>query len=122
MDYSQYAASSSNFLKAPDLNGEKAVLTIVGSEVDSSEFQGQARDQVVLHFEETEKKLGMNKTQLRTVIALYGPDGDNWVGKGITLFETFAPNPSKGGALTPVIGIEPKAPKETAEKGLAASI
>lgn len=122
MDYSAYAASSTNFLKAIDLNSEKAVLTIADSEVDTSEFQGKPRDQVVLHFEETEKKLGLNKTGLRTLIALYGPDGDAWVGKAITVFEGFAPNPSKGGAMTPVVSIEPKAPKATAEKGLAASI
>ena len=63
----------------------------------------------MLTFAETDKKLAVNKTNMRTIMSLYGPKVGNWGGKKLTLY----PATTKFGPETvECIRIRPVAPQE----------
>ena len=81
--------STSNFLKAADLQGKKPVLTIATAEVVEKDYQdgNGPKKQIVLSFEQTEKVLGLNFTNASRIAELTGSeDCDDWVGVSIKLF------------------------------------
>lgn len=78
----------SRWLKASDFADGDATLTIreVGQERIG---QGKdAADKFVLYFEDEDKGLVLNKTNVNTIAKLHGDDTDDWIGKDITLFTT----------------------------------
>lgn len=89
----------SKFLKAWDLRGEQITLTI--AEVKKNEelvmVGGQKDVKPSLYFEEIrrkakdpddEKRLVLNKTNMRIVKLLHGKNTKDWIGKKITLYPT----------------------------------
>lgn len=78
------------FIYAYDLEGRDVTVTIErvtgGTLVGTG---GKSTKKPVLYFKGTEKGLGLNITNARTIAGLYGGfDSDKWIGKKITLYPT----------------------------------
>jgi hypothetical protein len=72
----------SKFLKAEDMKGRAATLTI--KEVKLEESFGSTKP--VLYFQKTEKAFTVNSTNARIITQLLAEDEtDNWVGAEVTL-------------------------------------
>ncbi len=72
-----------------DLLGRDVTLTI--REVKGAELTvqgGKKQKKPVVYFEGKEKGLALNKTNAKTIAAMYGNDCDKWVGEKVTLFPT----------------------------------
>jgi hypothetical protein len=78
----------SRYLKAADLNTEEVKATISRLVVEPIRDvqSGKDEDQPVVHFEEFEKGLILNRTNAESIAALHRSDTDAWVGKRITLY------------------------------------
>jgi len=108
----------SEYLAAPDLRGKDVVLTI--SRVKSELLKSAQGDEMkgVIYFDELgehakktgtkEKKLVLNKTNMKSIAKLHGFDGDDWVGKKITLFATTC---QSFGETVDCIRVRPTAPQ-----------
>ena len=83
MDINQ--AFPSKYLKASDLEGQRATVTI--SSATQEELGGDLK--VILYFQGKEKGMVLNKTNAYTISAMYGPITDNWIGRQIELFATM---------------------------------
>lgn len=77
----------SKYLKAADVE-ESPVLTISHVKEETIGQGAQADKKWILFFEEEEKGLVLNRTNINTIAGLYGDDTDDWEGKKITLFAT----------------------------------
>lgn len=85
------ALHDSDYLYAHDLQGKEATLTIV--RVTGGELTGQGGKKTrkpLVYFKEPKsgKPLAFNKTNCKTVAALYGNDTDDWIGKRIIIYPT----------------------------------
>jgi hypothetical protein len=87
-------APPSTGLKAADLEGAEITLTIKSYE--GKEFTEKSREGVeyqrmkpVFSFNETEKTMVMNKTNLESIAYAYGKEMDDWLGKPVTLYPTI---------------------------------
>ena len=87
--------STGNFLKAADLQeGKEVTVTIAGWSVD--EIEKDSKDggkytakQVVLEFEGSDKRLGLNKTNSESIASfLQSRDPSKWIGGKLVLFRT----------------------------------
>jgi hypothetical protein len=67
----------------------------------------QTGDSWVVTFKEHPESLAMNKTNLKEMVKLFGPNTDNWEGEKVKLIVVLANNP-KGGGETPSIRIKSK--------------
>lgn len=88
------------YLGAPDLRGKDVTLTISRLQVDTLKTDKGDEKKPVIYFEETaakarkagspdkEKRLVLNKTNMRSIAALYGFEANDWVGKRIVLYAT----------------------------------
>jgi hypothetical protein len=78
----------SKYINAADLDGQDDILvtirTLGQEEVQNSE--GGSEQKPVLLFENSEKRLILNRTNAETVAGLYGGNIDHWAGKQILLF------------------------------------
>lgn len=93
-------APVSDWLKASDVSKGEMVLTI--TEIGESTFQ-DGRKQPTLKFEETEKILGLNKTNREKLAELFGDtdpdtgeldvDADTLIGQKIALYKSRTQNP-----------------------------
>jgi hypothetical protein len=75
----------SNYLKADDLKGNAAVVTIASAEIEELGKGNQKDKKLVLGFRGKEKKLVCNVTNANTIAKLYGDDTEGWIGQRITL-------------------------------------
>ena len=119
-------ASASSFLGGDYLKGEilknsgpvRGSIAAVGVEVFKARAAGESdKQQLVLTVDlgSEEKKLGLNKTNLRALISSYGDDTDKWIGRPVVVY--YDPNVSFGGRVTG--GLRVKVP--TAQPTLAES-
>lgn len=73
------------FFRPDDLPDRPVGLTI--RDVELTEFEdrrtGDMKKQLVLHFEKTDKRLGLNKTNADAIAHMYGPETDGWIGQRI---------------------------------------
>jgi hypothetical protein len=80
----------SDYLAAASFRGMDVTLTI--KSVSVKELQLPGRDEkkqgVILTFEETTKKIVLNKTNATTIAKLYGAFTAAWIGKPVTFFPT----------------------------------
>ena len=79
---------NSNFIKATDLCGRPAVVTI---DKCLSEMVGQGRDaeeKAVLYFRGKEKGLVLNSTNGTSIGEIHGWETSGWIGNKIELFPT----------------------------------
>jgi hypothetical protein len=102
------AAFPSKWLKSEDCEDEDLVLTIRRAEMEDVQGQGSTESKLVLHFDETDKGLIVNKTNGKAVAKLHGDDTDDWLGKRIALYATEV---EFGGETMLGIRVRLKAPK-----------
>lgn len=78
----------SEYLKSEDIDkaGGEMELTITSVGRKEYEKDGETSVKGVFSFSETKLKLTSNVTNTRAVIAMYGKDTDNWIGKKIVLY------------------------------------
>ena len=89
--------------------GKDVVVTI--SKVIAGELTGpggRKAKKPVLYFEGKEKGMALNKTNGKTIAALYGPKVEEWTGKRIAIYATET---SFGGETVPCIRVRPKTPE-----------
>jgi len=79
-------AYPSKYLKAADLKGQEAVVTI---EQVSKEEIDRDESKPVLRFKGKNRGLVLNVTNANNIVLMYGDDTETWVGKQVTLFTTF---------------------------------
>lgn len=82
---------SGEWLKAADLGGRQVVVKI--EKISTTTFEDKrnktTKQQVVLHFEGKEKKLGLNWTNAKKVADITGSrNTEDWVGYSIMLYPT----------------------------------
>lgn len=79
----------SEFITAEELNGYDMALTIRGVKRDELKMEGgKCKPGIVVTFDETPKKLVLNKTNSKTVAGLHGVEAKKWVGKRIAIYPT----------------------------------
>lgn len=85
---------ASKYIRAADLQGKDVKLTIARCEKNAELIKaGGAKElKPVMHFEETDKMMVLNKTNKNAIAALHGRTVADWVGKKIVLY----PAPFRG--------------------------
>lgn len=95
-------------LYACHLSGKDAVLTIKRVEAGHvTGAKGKKDKKPIVHFEKTDKKLGLNKTNGKTIAAMYGSETNEWIGKRITVYATTT---EFGSETVECIRVRPKIP------------
>jgi hypothetical protein len=78
----------SQYIKHVELKGKDVTLTI--KRVELGELQVRGKDEKkrrgVIWFEETPKKMVLNRANAETIVKLYGKFTGEWVGRRITLY------------------------------------
>ena len=76
----------SKYLAAVEIGELKPIVEI--ESIDVAEFgdAGEKRKKIVLSFAGKEKLMVCNKTNRNTLVTLFGPETDDWIGKKIKLF------------------------------------
>lgn len=103
----------SQFLYAFHLQGREVTLKIArvtGGEVTGS--GGKKSRKPLCYFERKEKPLALNKTNCKTIAAMYGNDTKDWVGKAITIFPTTT---QFGNETVDCIRVKPRVPSGPAK-------
>ena len=74
------------FLKAGEMNGKSATLTITAIQLEAlPQEKGGERIRGVFSFRGTKKQLILNQTNGQAMRAMWGRDTGDWVGKRVTL-------------------------------------
>ncbi len=97
-----------DYIGAWDL-GTKDV-TVVIAKVAAGELTapgGRKTKKPVVHFNGKEKGLALNKTNAKTIAAMYGNDTTEWVGKAIAMYATTT---TFGNETVECIRVRPTAP------------
>jgi len=89
------------------------IKRVVGGELTA--MGGRKSKKPIIHFRENVKPLICNKTNSKTIAALYSNFVEAWAGKQITLFRSTTRNPD-GGDDVECIRVRPKV---VADKGMA---
>ena len=98
----------SDYLHHYDLPEKEYVVEI--DKVEACELTGQGGRKTkkpLVFFKGHKKALGLNKTNAKTIIRLYGTQVEDWVGKRVTLYETTT---EMAGETVECIRVRPKAP------------
>lgn len=103
------------WIKAWDLNGKDVTVCIRGVESGKIGHGKQASKKPVLSFEKTKKTLAINKTIGKTILTMYGPRTEDWIGKLITLYPTTT---DFGGQEVDCIRVRPRIPQGKAPVGI----
>ena len=121
MNINDVYASDSDYLKAADLKGKGVKLTI--SQVDVKSFDEKSQDgrayeaqKLILSFEGTPKQLVTNKTNSRSIGAMFGPETTDWIGKQIKLFTAQV---DFQGTQVPAIRVQVDMPEESFDDDLS---
>lgn len=105
-----------DYIGAFDLQGRDVVVTIskvIGGELTA--MGGRKSKKPILYFENKDKGMIMNKTNSKTVAAMFGNFVETWVGKRITLFVGMTRDPSTGGDIE-CLRVRPVTPPEKEAK------
>jgi hypothetical protein len=97
----------SNFLNGASLAPDVKYQDVVDY-VSDRLFEGDEEPTSILNFE-SGKKLALNQTNLKTIIAMYGPHPDNLIGKLITYRREMVPF---GGKMVPGVRVAYVSPGE----------
>jgi|SRR5579862_5805356 len=103
------------WLRAWDLGGKDWTLEIrkVEAGVLENHRQQKKERKPVVHFKGARKPLALNRTNAKTIAALYGKDTVHWIGKRVTLYPTTTNfGPEEG---IDCIRIRPKEPTGKAQ-------
>jgi|GEM_PF-1493289 len=75
------------FIKAGEMDGKPTTLTIKDVYLDQLEGEdGREKPQAVVAFEQINREWALNKTNAQCLVAMWGPDSGEWIGKRVTLF------------------------------------
>lgn len=80
MDVTETLIPNSDQLNADDLHGGPRVFTVTGV------TRGNAEQPLNIKLAETNRFYRPSKSMRRVLVALYGKESDNWIGKRITLY------------------------------------
>lgn len=87
MDFDQLFPG--RFLKAGLFQGRDVTLTIRSVKVEKLPKDGGGEEtKGIVAFTETERELVLNKTNGLCILAMFGRETNNWVGKRVTLYPT----------------------------------
>lgn len=101
------------YLGVWDLQGRDVTVTIAKVAGVTLVAQGNRKSKKpVVWFERTEKALALNKTNAKTIAAMYGNDTETWVGKRITLYPTTT---TFGSETVEAIRVRPRIPEPKAK-------
>lgn len=75
----------SKFLKAADLKGHNVTVTIAAVEMQDIGNPEKPDSKAIVHFENKEKGLVLNKTNAMVIADCYGPETDGWIGQQVIL-------------------------------------
>ncbi len=78
----------SEWLHEYDLKADEVTVEITAVEAGELKTQGGKKKQPVVRFKGAEKALALNKTNGKSIAALYGVDTADWIGKRVTLFRS----------------------------------
>lgn len=80
-----------DFLAAPEFKGKDVALTIRTVSIGELPLAGSTKKEKrpVVTFEETPKKLVLNKTNAKTLAKLFGVQTSEWVGKRVAFYPTM---------------------------------
>jgi hypothetical protein len=109
-----------NYVGHLDLAGRDVTLTIakvVGGELTAE--GGRKSRKPIVHFTNGVKPLIANKTNSKTIAALYGNIVEAWAGKRITLYTSMTRNPDGGGQVE-CVRVRPKIPTSQADSHIDA--
>lgn len=77
----------SRFIKAGEFGGKPVTLTITAVEMEELEKEdGTEKNAPIVSFKETKRQWVLIKTNAQCLLAMWGPNTDDWVGKRVTLF------------------------------------
>ena len=94
----------SKYLKGADFAEGDRTLTIKDVVVDDIvTVQGKEKKPLIYFEEVTDKSLVLNKTNARTIAAMYGPETTGWLGKAVTL--TMAQTAAAGGEMVDCVRV-----------------
>ena len=82
--------STSSFFRAADLQGKKLTLTIAG--VRKQELKDGVK--LVISFDEDPRDLVCNVGNRTELVARFGRDTDDWIGRSVTLYAARVQGPS----------------------------
>ena len=75
------------FIKAGEMTDKPVTLKIKSVVLDAIEAEdGTEKMQAVVNFVEIKRQWALNKTNAQCLVAMWGHDSDDWVGKRVTLF------------------------------------
>jgi hypothetical protein len=77
----------SRFIKAGEFGGKPVTLTIKSVAREELESEdGSAQFKAIVAFAETARQWVLIKTNAQCLVAMFGPDTDDWIGKRVTLY------------------------------------
>ena len=85
MDINSVYPSTSGYLRAADLKGRDSVVTV---QRFTLEDLGDKAEKPVIGFQESEKRLVLNRTNAAQMQQLFGAETEGWIGKRLTLYPT----------------------------------
>ena len=102
----------SKYIGAWDLLGNDVTVTIAKVSGGVVEGENGRKDRApLLHFKGWPKPMVCNKTNMRTIAAMYGTfAAESWLGKRVTLYATKCK--AKGGGDVDCVRIRPKVPTQ----------
>lgn len=109
----------SKYVKSADLNGKTVTLTIAKLVIEEMGHGAEKERKPVLYFQKATKGLVLNRTNAMTVVALYGDESDDWVGKRISIYPTRI---RAFGAMQETIRIREEIPAEPRPTTVAAEV
>ena len=78
-----------DFLSSADLVGQDQIVTIKLIQFEELKGEkGRTDNKYCVYFNETPKKMVLNKTNAKIISELHGNDTDNWINKQIILWAT----------------------------------
>ncbi len=98
-----------NYFSAFELNGKDATATIERVEAGKMPVRGSSKTErkPVVYFRGSPRGLALNKTNAKTIAAMYGNKTEDWIGKRITVFPTTT---QFGSQTVECIRVRPKVP------------
>lgn len=81
------------FIKAGEFGGKDVTLTIERVYVDGLETEsGATEKRAIVAFKETQREWVLIKTNAQCLVAMWGADSDDWLGKRVTLHPEADPS------------------------------
>jgi hypothetical protein len=105
------------FLKQQDVGETGLLLTMARVEEGDVGTEGKPETRWILYFEEEERGMVLNKTNIALLGKLYGDETDDWAGQQVVLYTD--PNVMYGGK--PVGGLRVRKPKPRPVKSTRAT-